>query len=134
MRTDDIFSDKDADLGKLDGKTVAILGYGSQGHAHALNLRDSGVEVVVGLRSDSSSVAKAEEAGLSVKPIAEAVKGAAFVMILLPDHVQRTVYAEEIEPNLEDGATLLFAHGFNIHFGYITPPAGHDVIMVAPKS
>jgi ketol-acid reductoisomerase len=124
---------RDGNLELLNG-TVAVIGYGSQGHAHALNLRDSGVEVVVGLRSDSSSVAKAEEAGLSVKPIAEAVKGAAFVMILLPDHVQRTVYAEEIEPNLEDGATLLFAHGFNIHFGYITPPAGHDVIMVAPKS
>jgi ketol-acid reductoisomerase len=124
---------RDGNLELLNG-TVAVIGYGSQGHAHALNLRDSGVEVVVGLRSDSSSVAKAEEAGLTVKPIAEAVKGAAFVMILLPDHVQRTVYAEEIEPNLEDGATLLFAHGFNIHFGYITPPAGHDVIMVAPKS
>jgi ketol-acid reductoisomerase len=124
---------RDGNLELLNG-TVAVIGYGSQGHAHALNLRDSGVEVVVGLRSDSSSVAKAEEAGLTVKPIAEAVKGAAFVMILLPDHVQRTVYAEEIEPNLEEGATLLFAHGFNIHFGYITPPAGHDVIMVAPKS
>ena len=123
---------RDGNLELLNG-TVAVIGYGSQGHAHALNLRDSGVEVVVGLRSDSSSVAKAEEAGLTVKPIAEAVKGAAFVMILLPDHVQRTVYAEEIEPNLEEGATLLFAHGFNIHFGYITPPAGHDVIMVAPK-
>jgi ketol-acid reductoisomerase len=124
---------RDGNLELLNG-TVAVIGYGSQGHAHALNLRDSGVDVVVGLRSDSSSVAKAEEAGLTVKPIAEAVKGAAFVMILLPDHVQRTVYAEEIEPNLEEGATLLFAHGFNIHFGYITPPAGHDVIMVAPKS
>jgi ketol-acid reductoisomerase len=124
---------RDGNLELLNG-TVAVIGYGSQGHAHALNLRDSGVEVVVGLRSDSSSVAKAEEAGLTVKPIADAVKGAAFVMILLPDHVQRTVYAEEIEPNLEEGATLLFAHGFNIHFGYITPPAGHDVIMVAPKS
>jgi ketol-acid reductoisomerase len=124
---------RDGNLELLNG-TVAVIGYGSQGHAHALNLRDSGVEVVVGLRSDSSSVAKAEEAGLTVKPIAEAVEGAAFVMILLPDHVQRTVYAEEIEPNLEEGATLLFAHGFNIHFGYITPPAGHDVIMVAPKS
>jgi ketol-acid reductoisomerase len=124
---------RDGNLELLNG-TVAVIGYGSQGHAHALNLRDSGVDVVVGLRSDSSSVAKAEEAGLTVKPIADAVKGAAFVMILLPDHVQRTVYAEEIEPNLEEGATLLFAHGFNIHFGYITPPEGHDVIMVAPKS
>ena len=124
---------REGNLELLNG-TVAVIGYGSQGHAHALNLRDSGVDVVVGLREDSSSVAKAEEAGLTVKPIAEAVKGAAFVMILLPDHVQRTVYAEEIEPNLEEGATLLFAHGFNIRFEYITPPAGHDVIMVAPKS
>jgi ketol-acid reductoisomerase len=124
---------RDGNLELLNG-TIAVIGYGSQGHAHALNLRDSGIDVVVGLREDSSSREKAQEAGLTVKSIADAVKGAAFVMILLPDHVQRTVYAEEIEPNLEEGATLLFAHGFNIHFGYITPPAGHDVIMVAPKS
>jgi len=114
--------------------TVAVLGYGAQGHAHALNLRDSGIDVVVGLRKGSPSWEKAEEQGLTVRTVPEAVKGAAFVMILLPDHVQRTVWEEEIEPALEPGATILFAHGFNVHFGYIKPPAGHDVIMAAPKA
>jgi ketol-acid reductoisomerase len=114
--------------------TIAVLGYGAQGHAHALNLRDSGFDVVVGLRQGSPSWEKAEEQGLTVRTIPEAVKGAAFVMILLPDHVQRTVWEEEIEPNLEPGATILFAHGFNVHFGYIAPPEGHDVIMAAPKA
>ena len=127
------FYDDDADLSVIQSKRVAVIGYGSQGHAHALNLRDSGVEVVVGLREGSSSVAKAEEAGLTVKPIAEAVAWADVVTILAPDQVQAALYAEQIEPNLKDGAALLFAHGFNIHFGYIEPAAGHDVIMVAPK-
>ena len=127
------FYDNDADLSVIQSKRVAVIGYGSQGHAHALNLRDSGVEVVVGLREGSSSVAKAEEAGLTVKPIAEAVAWADVVTILAPDQVQAALYTEQIEPNLKDGAALLFAHGFNIHFGYIEPAAGHDVIMVAPK-
>ena len=127
------FYDDDADLSVIQGKKVAVIGYGSQGHAHALNLRDSGVEVVVGLREGSRSVAKAEEAGLPVKPIAEAVAWADVVTILAPDQVQAALYTEQIEPNLKDGAALLFAHGFNIHFGYIEPAAGHDVIMVAPK-
>jgi ketol-acid reductoisomerase len=124
---------RESSLDILQGK-IAVLGYGAQGHAHALNLRDSGLEVVVGLREGSPSWEKAEEAGLAVDTIPNAVKGAAFVMVLLPDHVQRTVYAAEIEPNLEPGATLLFAHGLNVHFGYIAPPAGHDVIMAAPKA
>ena len=127
------FYDDDADLSVIQSKRVAVIGYGSQGHAHALNLRDSGVEVVVGLREGSSSVAKAEEAGLTVKPIAEAVAWADVVTILAPDQGQAALYTEQIEPNLKDGAALLFAHGFNIHFGYIEPAAGHDVIMVAPK-
>ena len=127
------FYDDDADLSVIQSKKVAVIGYGSQGHAHALNLRDSGVEVVVGLREGSSSVAKAEEAGLTVKPIAEAVAWADVVTILGPDQVQRYVYAEQIAPNLKEGAALLFAHGFNIRYGYIEVPAGHDVIMVAPK-
>ena len=127
------FYDDDADLSVIQSKRVAVIGYGSQGHAHALNLRDSGVEVVVGLREGSSSVAKAEEAGLTVKPIAEAVAWADVVTILAPDQVQAALYTEQIEPNLKAGAALLFAHGFNIHFGYIKPAPGHDVIMVAPK-
>ena len=127
------FYDDDADLSVIQSKRVAVIGYGSQGHAHALNLRDSGVEVVVGLREGSRSIAKAEEAGLTVKPIAEAVAWADVVTILAPDQVQAALYTEQIEPNLKDGTALLFAHGFNIHFGYIEPAAGHDVIMVAPK-
>jgi ketol-acid reductoisomerase len=133
MRTDDIFSDKDADLSKLDGKTVAILGYGSQGHAHALNLKDSRVEVVVGLRPDSSSRAKAEEAGLEVLDIAEAASRGDLVMILLPDEKQAEVWREEIADGIAPGNLLLFAHGFAIHFGEIEPPPGVDVGMVAPK-
>jgi ketol-acid reductoisomerase len=123
---------RDADLGLLQGK-VAVIGYGSQGHAHALNLRDSGVEVEVGLREGSGSWATAEEAGLAVATVAQAVRGAQVVAILLPDQVQPAVYEAEIAPNLEPGAALLFAHGFNVHYGRIAPPAGHDVIMVAPK-
>jgi ketol-acid reductoisomerase len=133
MRTDDIFSDKDADLSKLDGKTVAILGYGSQGHAHALNLKASGVDVVVGLRPDSSSRAKAEGAGLEVLDIAEAASRGDLVMILLPDEKQAEVWREEISDGIAPGNLLLFAHGFAIHFGEIEPPPGVDVGMVAPK-
>ena len=127
------FYDDDADLSVIQGKKVAVIGYGSQGHAHALNLRDSGVEVVVGLREGSRSAAKAEEAGLPVKQIAEAVAWADVVTVLAPDQVQAELYRSEIEPNLKDGAALLFAHGFNVHFGYIRPAQDIDVIMVAPK-
>ena len=133
MRTDDIFYDKDADLSKLEGKTVAILGYGSQGHAHALNLKDSGVEVVVGLRPDSSSRAKAEEAGLEVLDIAEAASRGDVVMVLLPDEKQAEVWESEISDGIAEGNLLLFAHGFAIHFEQILPPPGVDIGMVAPK-
>ncbi len=126
-----IHSEGNLDL--LSGK-VAVIGYGSQGHAHALNLRDSGVEVEVGLRPDSASREAAEDAGLNVATIADATRGAQVVAILLPDHVQAGVYEREIEPNLEPDAVLLFAHGFNVHFGRIVPAAGHDVVMVAPKA
>lgn len=128
-----IFHDEDADLSIIQSKKVAIIGYGSQGHAHALNLRDSGVDVVVGLREGSKSVAKAEEQGLTVLPVAEAVADADVVMILTPDQVMRYVWADDIEPNLKEGAAIFFSHGFNIHYGYITPSAEHDVCMVAPK-
>jgi len=133
MKTDDIFYDKDADLSKLEGKTVAILGYGSQGHAHALNLKDSGVDVVVGLRPDSSSRAKAEAAGLEVLDIAEAASRGDAVMILLPDEKQAEVWQAEIADGIAPGNLLLFAHGFAIHFEQIQPPPGVDVGMVAPK-
>ncbi len=123
---------REGDLDLLSGK-VAVVGYGSQGHAHALNLHDSGVTVEVGLREGSQSRQAAEEAGLTVRTVAEAVRGAQLVAILLPDQVQPRVYAEEIAPNLEPGAALLFAHGFNVLYGRIEAPAGHDVIMVAPK-
>jgi len=123
---------RNGDLGLLDGK-VTVVGYGSQGHAHALNLHDSGVEVVVGLRAGSPSWAAAENAGVAVAPVAEAVKGAQIVSLLLPDQVQPAVWEEHVAPNLADGAAVLFAHGFNVHYGRIAPPAGHDVIMVAPK-
>ena len=123
---------REGNLDLLDGK-VAVVGYGSQGHAHALNLRDSGVEVEVGLRAGSESWEKAEAAGLTVREIADAVRGAQLVAILLPDHVQKGVFEAEVEPNLEPGAAILFAHGFTIHFGQIVPAEGHDVIMVAPK-
>ena len=123
---------REGDLSLIDGK-VAVVGYGSQGHAHALNLHDSGIEVEVGLRPESPSRRAAEEAGLAVATVAEAVRGARIVSILLPDQSQPAVYESEIAPNLEPGAALLFAHGFNVHYGRIAPPAGHDVIMVAPK-
>jgi ketol-acid reductoisomerase len=122
---------KSGNVDVLSGK-VAVLGYGSQGHAHALNLSDSGVDVVVGLREGSPSWAAAEDAGLTVQPVAEAVRGAQLVAVLVPDGAQPALY-EEIAPHLEPDAALLFAHGFNVHYGRVAPPAGHDVIMVAPK-
>ncbi len=129
----EIFYDKDADLSVLKGKTVAVIGYGSQGHAHALNLHDSGVKVVVGLRRSSPKKAEAERAGLEVLPLAEAAKKGDMIMILIPDELQPAVYAEDIEPNLEEGNMLMFAHGFSIHFHQIEPPANVDVAMIAPK-
>jgi ketol-acid reductoisomerase len=123
---------KSGDVGLLTGK-VAVLGYGSQGHAHALNLADSGVDVMVGLRGGSSSWAAAEEAGLKVGTVPEAVKDAQIVAFMLPDGPQAEVYRDEVAPNLAPGAAILFAHGFSIHYGRIEPPAGHDVVMVAPK-
>ncbi len=129
----EIFYDDDADLSIIQGRTVAVIGYGSQGHAHALSLRDSGVDVRVGLPEGSTSRAKAEAEGLRVVTPAEAAAEADLVMVLAPDHVQRTLYTESIEPNLQDGDALFFGHGFNIRFGYVKPPAGVDVAMVAPK-
>ena len=129
----EIFYDEDADLSLIQGKKVAVIGYGSQGHAHSLSLRDSGVDVRVGLKEGSSSRAKAEEQGLRVVSPAQAAEEADVVMILTPDHVQRHVYKESIEPNLKPGDTLAFGHGFNIRFGYITPPADVNVMMIAPK-
>jgi ketol-acid reductoisomerase len=128
-----IFYDKDADISLIQNKTVAVIGYGSQGHAHANNLQDSGVKVVVGLRSGSISAAKAEQAGIAVSPVEQAVAGADLVMILAPDEHQAKLYREHIEPHLKNGAALAFAHGFNIHFGQIAPRADLDVFMIAPK-
>jgi ketol-acid reductoisomerase len=128
-----MYYDSDANLDLLAGKTIAIIGFGSQGHAHALNLKDSGMNVIVGLYPGSKSAAKAEEGGLTVKSVADATKSADFIMILLPDEVQKTVYKEDIEPNLEEGNVIAFAHGFNIHFGQVVPPENVDVVMVAPK-
>jgi ketol-acid reductoisomerase len=129
----EMFYDDDADLAVIQGRKVAVIGYGSQGHAHALNLRDSGVDVRVGLAPGSKSRPKALAEGLRVLDVADAVKEADLVVILTPDQVQRTVYANDIKPNLAEGAALLFGHGFYIRFGYIQPEAGSDVIMVAPK-
>ena len=129
----EMFYDDDADLAVIQGRNVAVLGYGSQGHAHALSLRDSGVDVRVGLPEGSKSRAKAEAEGLRVLTPAEACEEADLIMILAPDHVQRKLYAEAVEPNLVEGDALFFGHGFNIRFGYITPPEGVDVAMVAPK-
>jgi len=129
-----LFYDRDADTTLLDGKTVAIIGFGSQGHAHALNLRDNGVDVVVGLRPSSSSRRTAEEQGLTVLTAAEASRRADVIMVLVPDTEQPAVYEESIAPQLSDGNTLMFAHGFNIRYGQIRPPASVDVSMVAPKA
>jgi ketol-acid reductoisomerase len=128
-----MFYDDDADLSVIQGRTVAVIGYGSQGHAHALSLRDSGVDVRVGLAEGSKSRAKAEQEGLRVVDVATAVEESDVIMLLTPDHVQRHVYTQSIEPHLADGDALFFGHGFNIRFGYIKPPAGVDVVMVAPK-
>jgi ketol-acid reductoisomerase len=128
-----VYYDKDADLSIIKAKKVAIVGYGSQGHAHALNLKESGVSVTVALRDGSASVAKAKNAGMAVKNIADAVKDADIVMILAPDEQHKKLYAESIEPNLKKGATLAVAHGFSVHFGFIQPRADLDVIMIAPK-
>lgn len=129
-----IFYDKDCDLSIIQGKKVAIIGYGSQGHAHALNLKDSGVDVTVGLRKDSSSWKKAENAGLKVAEVEEAVKQADLVMILTPDEFQKQLYNDVIEPNIKQDATLAFAHGFSIHYNQVVPRKDLDVIMIAPKA
>ena len=128
-----IYYQQDCNLAKLNGKTVAIIGYGSQGHAHALNLKDSGVDVIVGLYEGSKSWAKAESQGLKVMTAAEAAKNADMIMILINDEKQAKLYKESIEPNLTEGKTLAFAHGFNIHFGCIKPPKNVNVVMIAPK-
>ncbi|OQA34077.1 MAG: Ketol-acid reductoisomerase [Betaproteobacteria bacterium ADurb.Bin341] len=128
-----VYYDKDADLSLIKGKKVTIVGYGSQGHAHAQNLRDSGVKVTVAEKKDGAAWKKAEAAGFKVEEANKAVKGADVVMILLPDELQSQIYKEEIEPNLKKGAALAFAHGFNIHYGQIIPRADIDVIMIAPK-
>ncbi len=129
-----VYYDKDADLSIIKSKKVAIIGYGSQGHAHACNLNDSGVDVVVGLRAGSSSIAKAEGHGLKVSGVAEAVAGADIVMVLTPDEFQSVLYRDELEPNLKQGATLAFAHGFAIHYNQVVPRADLDVVMIAPKA
>ena len=128
-----VYYDKDADLSIIRGKKVAIIGYGSQGHAHALNLAHSGVSVVVGLRDGSASIDKAKRAGATVKPIVDAVRGADIVMVLAPDEQHKKLYTEQIAPNLKKGAALAVAHGFSIHFGFVQPRADMDVFMVAPK-
>ena len=128
-----IYYDDDANLQHLDGQTIAVIGYGSQGHAHALNAKESGLDVVVGLRRGSDSWRQAEEAGLRVREVAEAAAAGDLVMVLLPDEVQGAVYREQIAPNLAAGNALLFAHGFNVHFNQVRPPADVDVFMVAPK-
>ncbi len=128
-----MYYDADANLDLLAGKTIAIIGYGSQGHAHALNLKDSGLDVVVGLYAGSKSAQKAEAAGLSVHSVAEAAQAADLIMILLPDEVQKTVYQTDIQPYLTEGKVLAFAHGFNIHFAQVVPPDNVDVVMIAPK-
>jgi len=129
-----VYYDKDADLSIIKSKKVAIIGYGSQGHAHANNLKDSGVDVVVGLRPNSASVAKAQGSGLAVQDVAQAVAGADVIMILTPDEFQAQLYKTEIEPNIKQGATLAFAHGFSILFNQVVPRADLDVVMIAPKA
>lgn len=129
-----VYYDQDANLELLKGKRIAVLGYGSQGHAQAQNLKDSGLDVVVGLRKDSASWSKAEAAGLTVTTVPEACNQANVIQVLLPDEIQGRIYTEEIAPYLTEGKTLMFSHGFNIHFNQINPPADVDVVMVAPKS
>jgi ketol-acid reductoisomerase len=129
-----VYYDKDADLSLVKGKKVAIVGYGSQGHAHALNLHDSGVKVTVGLRKDGASWNKAKKAGLNVEEVSGAVEGADFVMMLMPDEHIAAVYRSDVEPNIRKGATLGFAHGFNIHYGQVMPREDLDVVMIAPKA
>ena len=129
-----VYYDKDADLSLIKGKKVTIVGYGSQGHAHSLNLHESGVRVTVGLRKDGASWGKAKKAGLNVKAVAEAIKGADFVVMLMPDEHIAKVYREDVAPNIKKGATLAFAHGFNIHYGQVVPRADLDVVMIAPKA
>ena len=129
-----VYYDKDADLSLVKGRKVAIVGYGSQGHAHALNLHDSGVKVTVGLRKNGASWDKAKKAGLNVEEVSGAVKGADFVMMLMPDEHIAAVYRSEVEPNIRKGATLRFAHGFNIHYGQVMPREDLDVVMIAPKA
>jgi ketol-acid reductoisomerase len=129
-----VYYDQDASLEILQQKKIAVLGYGSQGHAHALNLKDSGLDVCIGLKKDSQSWKTAEEAGLKVHTVADAVKNSNVIMILLPDQTQKAVYESEIAPNLKDGDTLAFGHGFNIHYKSIVPPANVNVMMIAPKS
>src|ERR1700752_802810 len=129
-----VYYDKDADLSLIKGKTVAIIGYGSQGHGHAQNLNHSGVKVIVGLRKGGASWSKVEKAGLKVAEVADAVKAADVVMMLLPDEQIATVYKDDVEPNIKKGASLAFAHGFNVHYGQVTPRADLDVWMVAPKA
>ena len=128
------YYDQDADLSIIQGKKVAVIGYGSQGHAHANNLKDSGVEVVVGLREGSSSAVKAKEAGIRIMSVEEASAWADVVMVLAPDEFQANIYSENIEPNLRQGVALAFAHGLNIHFDLIIPREDLDVIMIAPKA
>jgi ketol-acid reductoisomerase len=129
-----VYYDKDADLSLIKGKKVTIVGYGSQGHAHALNLHESGIKVTVGLRKDGASWDKAKNAGLTVKEVGQAVEGADFVMMLMPDEHIAATYKSEVEPNIKKGATLAFAHGFNIHYGQVAPRADLDVVMIAPKA
>jgi ketol-acid reductoisomerase len=129
-----IYYENNATLAPLQDKTIAIIGYGAQGHAHALNLKDSGLSVVVGLHNGSKSRVKAEAEGLRVASVEDAAKEADVIMLLVPDHLQKTIYAESIEPNLTEGKTLMFAHGFSIHFGTITPPSNVNVSMIAPKA
>ena len=128
-----MYYESDANMELLRGKKIAVIGYGSQGHAHALNLKESGLDVVVGLYEGSPSWSQAEEAGLTVLETSQAASEADFIMMLVPDEKQAKLYSESIEPNLKAGDTLMFAHGFNIHYGQITPPDYVDVCMVAPK-
>ena len=129
-----IYYENDATLGPLQDKTIAIIGYGAQGHAHALNLRDSGLSVIVGLHEGSKSRDKAQAEGLRVESVADAAQAADVIMVLVPDHLQKSIYEESIKPYLTEGKTLMFAHGFSIHFGQIEPPANVDVSMIAPKA